>query len=67
MSQICKVQGMGSSGLKETYQSFVINIHLFALVIMVDLLVMKQNMILFQMECCPKVEILGDTIEPFDI
>ena len=58
---------MGSSCLKEIYQSFVINIHLFVMVIMVDLLAKKQNMILFQMECCPKVEILGDTFEPFDI
>ena len=58
---------MGSSCLKEIYQSFVINIHLFVMVIMVDLLAKKQNMILFQMECYPKVEILGDTFEPFDI
>ena len=58
---------MGSSCLKEIYQSFVINIHLFVMVIMVYLFAKKQNMILFQMECCPKVEILGDTFEPFDI
>ena len=58
---------MGSSCLKEIHQSFVINIHLFVMVIMVDLLAKKQNMILFQMECYPKVEILGDTFEPFDI
>ena len=37
---------MGGSCLKEIYQSFVINIHLFVMVIMVDLLAKKENMIL---------------------
>ena len=60
---------MGRKFMPEGDISIICNkkIHHFVMGIIVDVLAMIQNMTLFQMKCSPKVKILGDTIESFDI
>ena len=72
VSQICQAQRMGTQWEVHAWQRYI-NCLLYKQLLFchgdycIYLLAMTWNLTLFQMKCCPKVEILGDTIEPFDI